>query len=150
MVWNKARKDLLIVGYGQYEFGSQKDGLIAFWSLKNPRFPHACIPTTFGVTALDFSSNSPSLLAVGFYNGNVAVYDARNMKELEPVMQTSVSSGKHNDPVWKLEWIDSASDHGESIVSISTDGRVTQWSLKKVRIIMFCFTYYCLKLSYRH
>ena len=55
--------DLLTVGYGQFEFCSQKDGLMAFWSLKNPFYPHATIPATSGVTALDFSSSSPNLLA---------------------------------------------------------------------------------------
>jgi hypothetical protein len=55
--------DLLTVGYGQFEFCSQKDGLIAFWSLKNPFYPHATMLTASGVTALDFSSSSPNLLA---------------------------------------------------------------------------------------
>ena len=73
------------------------------------------------------------LCAVGFYCGNVAIYDVRNPKDPMPVAKTSVSTGKHNDPVWKVQWIDSNSDHGESLVSISTDGRVTQWFLKKVR-----------------
>lgn len=72
------------------------------------------------------------LYAVGFYCGNVAIYDVRNPKDPMPVAKTSVSTGKHNDPVWKVQWIDSNSDHGESLVSISTDGRVTQWFLKKV------------------
>ncbi|XP_024536381.1 WD repeat-containing protein 78 isoform X1 [Selaginella moellendorffii] len=131
MVWNKTSRDLLSVGYGEFEFGTQKGGLIAFWSLKNPRYPHATIPTHSDVTALDFSTNSPNLLAVGFYDGNVAVYDAKNYKEREPLMQTGASTGKHNDPVWKLQWIDATSDHGETLISISTDGRVSQWSLKK-------------------
>lgn len=48
-----------------------------------------------------------------------------------PVVQSGLSTGKHNDPVWKVQWIDSNSEHGESLVSISTDGNVTQWLLKK-------------------
>eukprot|EP01018_Ginkgo_biloba_P020787 Gb_37486 [translate_table: standard] len=63
MVWNKISKDLLTVGYGQFEFGAQRDGLIAFWSLKNPCFPHSTIAAASGVTALDFSSTAANHLA---------------------------------------------------------------------------------------
>ncbi len=51
------------MGYGQFEFGIQKRGMIAFWSLKNPRYPHAMITTKSGVLTLDFAIASPSLLA---------------------------------------------------------------------------------------
>lgn len=56
-------KNLLAVGYGEFEFAKQRDGMIAFWSLKNPRYPHSIIATKSGVTALDFATASPSLLA---------------------------------------------------------------------------------------
>jgi hypothetical protein len=32
--------------------------------------------------------------------------------------------------VWKLQWVERG-EVGESLISISTDGRVTQWSIKK-------------------
>ncbi|MCO5579194.1 hypothetical protein L7F22_033047 [Adiantum nelumboides] len=131
LVWNRVSKDLLTVGYGQFDFGSQKDGLIAFWSLKNPCYPHATITAASGVTALDFSTSTANLLAVGFYSGNIAIYDVRSPKDAMPVVQSGLNTGKHNDPVWEVQWIDSNSDHGESLVSISTDGNVTQWFLKK-------------------
>ncbi|CAM6013417.1 unnamed protein product [Sphagnum balticum] len=130
MAWNKANKHLLAVGYGQFEFGIQKRGMIAFWSLKNPRYPHAMITTKSGVLTLDFAIASPSLLAAGFYSGNVAIYDIRNPKE-GPVIQSGFETGKHNDPIWKVQWVDHSSEHGESLVSVSTDGRVSQWSIKK-------------------
>jgi hypothetical protein len=40
-------------------------GLVAFWSLRNPEYPERLIHTLTGVTALDFSSRIPNLLAVG-------------------------------------------------------------------------------------
>ena len=47
----------------------------------------------------------------------------------------SDSSGKHTGPVWQLKWIekDRGSDEqrAEVLVSISQDGRVTQWSIRK-------------------
>jgi hypothetical protein len=68
---NHLRKELLAVGYGQYEFDSQQGGLVAFWSLKNPRWPDWVFHSHCGVTALAFSKLQPSLLAVGFYDGMV-------------------------------------------------------------------------------
>jgi len=72
--------------------------------------------------------------AVGFYSGNVAIYDVRNPRDLEPMVKSSFATGKHSDPVWKVQWVDHAAENGESLVSISTDGRVSQWSIKKVRL----------------
>src|SRR5690348_3856393 len=37
----------------------------------------------------------------------------------------------HLDPVWELQWVDRGDERGESLVSISSDGRVIQWSIKK-------------------
>ena len=65
MTWNKGCRDMLAVGYGQFEFEKQRGGLLAFWSLKNPQFPEWTISTEQGVTALDFSAASPNLLAGG-------------------------------------------------------------------------------------
>lgn len=59
-------RHLIAVGYGEFEFGNQRDGMIAFWSLKNPRYPHAMLPTQSGVTSVDFATSSPSLLAGAF------------------------------------------------------------------------------------
>ena len=130
MASNKIQQDLLAVGYGEFKFMEQKDGLIGFWSLKNPQYPEFMIRTECGVTALDFSASNGNLLAVGMYNGTVAIYDVRS-REQTPVLESGHQGGKHSDPVWKLRWIDLGSDRGESLVSISTDGRITQWSIKK-------------------
>ena len=52
-----------------------------------------------------------------------------------PIVKSTVATGKHSDPVWKVQWVDHSHEHGESLISISTDGRVSQWSIKKVRIV---------------
>ena len=36
MAWNRLNPDILAVAYGQFDFGAQRDGLVLFWSLKNP------------------------------------------------------------------------------------------------------------------
>jgi WD40 repeat protein len=130
--WNDANEDLLAVSYGQFEFSHQKDGLVLFWSLRNPEFPQRVINLPCGATSLAFSSAHPNMLAVGLYNGSVAIFDARKDDE-QPVVESGMSGtgGKHLDAVWQVQWVDKGSERGESLVSISTDGRVTEWSLKK-------------------
>ncbi len=71
----QVRKDVLAVGYGHFNFGPQQPGLVAFWSLKNPGHPLWTFPTRSGVTAVDFATQSPSMLAVGLYDGTLAVHD---------------------------------------------------------------------------
>ena len=47
----------------------------------------------------------------------------------------SLSPGKHTAPVWQIKWIEkergSGDETAEVLVSISTDGRVCQWSIRK-------------------
>ena len=78
MAWNRVRRDMLVVGYGSFDFREQaQGGLVAFWSLKNPAYPDWIIEVPSGVTSVDFSEASPNLLAVGLYSGSVRVYDVR-------------------------------------------------------------------------
>ena len=51
--------------------------------------------------AIDFHPTHTSLLAVGMYDGTVAVYDMRH-KSTKPIFASSVRTGKHNDPVWQV------------------------------------------------
>ena len=71
------RQDILAVGYGQFEFGSPLPGLVALWSLKNPGYPLWSFTTSSGVTAVDFSAHNPNMLAVGLYDGTLAVHDVK-------------------------------------------------------------------------
>ena len=38
---------------------------------------------------------------------------------------------KHMDPVWQGKWVNKGAERGEALVSISTDGRVVEWGMKK-------------------
>ncbi len=38
---------------------------------------------------------------------------------------------KHMDPVWQVKWVNKGAERGEALVSISTDGRVVEWGMKK-------------------
>lgn len=118
MSWNSENTDLLAVGYGKVDFVPDSSlskgpngeelseeelgsGLVLFWSLRNPDYPEKVLRTPYAITSLDFSKRNPTLLAVGFYNGDIAVYDIRREHDWEKPMETSTGmSGSHSDPVW--------------------------------------------------
>ena len=64
---------------------------------------HRSFETQSGVTAIDFSSSNPNILALGLYSGAVAVYDVRQ-KQGTPSMESDAATGKHSDPVWKVRF----------------------------------------------
>lgn len=43
--------------------------------------------------------------------------------------------GKHTSPVWQLQWVSrdqgGGDERDEILVSVSADGRVTKWSIRK-------------------
>lgn len=108
----------------------QPPGPQAFWSLKNPQHPLWTFETPSGVTSLDFSETQPNLLAVGRYDGTVTIYDVASRK-VTPMMESTLAQGQHSDPVWNLKWVRRGTEGLEILVSVSTDGRVVQWSIAK-------------------
>ncbi|KAK1942870.1 WD repeat-containing protein 78 [Phytophthora citrophthora] len=179
LAWNTANEDLLAVSYARTEpfnpsglgdstpspangpnkpgqtsqppgSGEKRDGLVLFWSLTNPEYPERIYHLPVSVTSIDFSTAHPYLLAAGFADGVVAIYDTRKddstatpstgatttpgddtaLKHVPvPIATSSGMSGKHLDAVWQVRWV--ARGGGESVVSVSSDGRVVEWSLKK-------------------
>lgn len=53
-----------------------------------------------------------------------------------PSLSSSAGSGQHSDPVWQVCWVDRGLEQEERLVTISTDGRVTQWATTKVRLAL--------------
>ncbi|NXX21193.1 WDR78 protein, partial [Podargus strigoides] len=135
MAWSKVNPDLLAVGYGAFVFKEQEKGLACCWSLKNPTWPERIFQCENSVTALDFSMASPNLLAVGMYNGTIAIYNVRSRKDAV-LLDSSESSNKHTGPVWQLRWVEQDRDatgdgKKERLICISADGRVTEWLIHK-------------------
>ncbi|XP_064372403.1 dynein axonemal intermediate chain 4 isoform X2 [Dromaius novaehollandiae] len=135
MAWNKLNPDLLAVGYGEFDFKEQKSGLVCCWSLKNPMWPERVFQCEHGVTTLDFSMASPNLLAVGMYNGIVAIYNVQSRNNAA-LLDSSECLDKHIGPVWQLKWVEqdrgtTGDDKGEILISISADGRITKWLIRK-------------------
>nr|XP_046249819.1 dynein axonemal intermediate chain 4-like isoform X3 [Scatophagus argus] len=131
MALNKENPDILAVGYGGFDFSSREKGLMCCWSLKNPTWPDRVLHCHSCVTSLDFSANNPSQLAVGMYDGSIAIYDVYNMA---CIANSSKCSDKHLHPVWQVSWIRqkmslSRRDTAEALVSVSADGRISMWFL---------------------
>ena len=83
---------------------------------------------------LDFHPNNPALLAVGCYDGTVMVFDIRS-KSNKSIYSSSVRTSKHTDPVWQVSWqkeVDATKQL--NFFSISSDGRVMNWSLMKNKL----------------
>lgn len=133
--WNTRYTDLFAVGFGSFDFLKQQTGAICFYSLKNTHFPERTYLTESGVCSLDWHPSSPATLAVGFYDGSVAVYDLR-MHDRRPIYQSSsLSAQRHTDAVWQVRW--NINDEAMGILSfcsVSTDGQVLEWKLMKSKL----------------
>uniref|UniRef100_A0A672YAT6 Dynein axonemal intermediate chain 1 n=1 Tax=Sphaeramia orbicularis TaxID=375764 RepID=A0A672YAT6_9TELE len=147
LCWNKKYQDLFAVGMGSYDFSKQGHGMLVFYSLKNSAFPEYIYPTSSGILCLDIHELHSHLVAVGFYDGCVAVY---NLKEegQEPVYKSTAKTGKHTDPVWQVSPVaNDDMDNNHNFYSVSSDGRVVSWTLVKVRytntLIIHCYYSIC-------
>jgi hypothetical protein len=132
MDFNMANPDLLAVAYGEFDMDETKQmktGIIAFWTLKNPQFPEKIIRTEFSVTCCEFSKRNPNFIACGDSHGGIAIFDV-TLNSNKPIAESKDLDGKHTDIVWEVHWIDRA-EKGEILVSISGDGKVIEWSMKK-------------------
>ncbi|CAF3188834.1 unnamed protein product [Rotaria socialis] len=134
LCWNEKNHDLLTVGYGKFQYNNDKQGLVCCWNVKNPEFPERYYQTDAGVTSLSFSLKRPNLLAVGLFNGNICIFDL-NQNNTSPIVDTNENDKKHSKPVWQIYWNEQDRlfeiNNIETLVSISSDGRMTQWILRK-------------------
>ena len=110
-----------------------QEGLVLFWSLRNPDYPEKILRTPHAVTAVEFSKQNPMVLAVGLANGDVNIYDVKREGSSwgVPIESSAGMEGSHLEPVWQLKWIVKGAERLETLVSISTDGRILEWNMKK-------------------
>ncbi|GBF93018.1 dynein intermediate chain [Raphidocelis subcapitata] len=130
IAWSPAYTDMFAVGYGSFHFHRQTGGLVAIHSLKNPAAAENVFVTASGVMAVDFHPTFPNLLAIGCYDGSVAVFDARR-RGGAPLYQATARSGKHSDAVWQVAWQEDELQKTLQFASVSTDGDVVLWTLTR-------------------
>jgi dynein intermediate chain 1 len=112
----------------------QAKGLILLYSLKNPSYPEFAYETESGVMSIDYHNEYPYLIAAGFYDGTVAVYNTAESSQTAKY-SSSARSGKHTDPVWQVKWQKDDLDGNMNFFSVSSDGRVVQWTLTKNELV---------------
>nr|XP_015218819.1 PREDICTED: dynein intermediate chain 1, axonemal isoform X2 [Lepisosteus oculatus] len=134
LCWNQTYKDFFAVGHGSYDFTKQGRGMLLFYTLKNSTFPEYIFPTHSGVMCLDIHQGCPYLVAVGFYDGCVAVYNLKEEGE-QPTYRSTAKTGKHTDPVWQVKWQKDDMDNNHNFFSVSSDGRVVSWTLVKNELV---------------
>ncbi|KAK7116011.1 dynein intermediate chain 2, ciliary-like isoform X2 [Littorina saxatilis] len=134
LCWNPTYKDLFAASYGSYDFMKQGNGLIVFYTLKNPSFPESAYETDSGVMCLDIHPDHPYQVAAGFYDGSVAVFNTVERKD-GPVHRCTAKNGKHTDPVWQVRWQKDDADNNMNFFSVSSDGRVVHWTIVKNEMI---------------
>ncbi|XP_013008849.1 dynein axonemal intermediate chain 1 isoform X5 [Cavia porcellus] len=130
LCWNPKYNDLFAVGHGSYDFMKQSRGMLLLYSLKNPSFPEYIFSSESGIMCLDIHVDHPYLVAVGHYDGNVAIYNLKK-PQAQPSFRSSPKSGKHTDPVWQVKWQKDDMDHNLNFFSVSSDGRIVSWTLVK-------------------
>lgn len=84
------------------DFCKQGHGVLIFYTLKNHSFPEYIYTASSGIMCLDIHQQHSYLVAVGFYDGHVAVYNLKKRGEMEPVYKSTAKIGKHTDPVWEV------------------------------------------------
>ncbi|XP_061788209.1 dynein axonemal intermediate chain 1-like isoform X2 [Nerophis lumbriciformis] len=131
LCWNVIYPDFFGVGLGSYEFSKQGRGMLLFYTLKNSTYPEYIFPTSCGVLCLDVHKQHSYLVAVGFYDGCVGVYNLKN-KGLDPEYKSTSNTGKHSDPVWQVRW---QKDNSLNFYSVSCDGRVVSWTIMKNELV---------------
>ncbi|XP_054666392.1 dynein axonemal intermediate chain 1 isoform X2 [Grus americana] len=132
--WNPKYKDLFAVGYGSYDFMKQGQGMLLLYTMKNPSFPEYVFSSESGIMCLDFHNDHPYLVAVGFYDGNVAIYNLKKAT-YQPSYKSSAKSGKHTEPVWQVKWQKDDMDNNLNFFSVSSDGRIVSWTLVKNELV---------------
>jgi hypothetical protein len=134
MDFNRLNQDLLATAYGEQTASSSitSPGLICLWTLKNPDHPERIIRTRTPVTSLDFCTEHAHLLAAGFADGSVAVYDIREQNaDDRPSLESQFATGKHAAAVTDLKWSTRGNERVSTLTSASVDGTIKQWSMKK-------------------
>ncbi|KAI8818423.1 WD40-repeat-containing domain protein [Fimicolochytrium jonesii] len=138
---NKENEDIIAVAYGDQKPGPNPVlGLVLCWNVKNPEWPERIYRSAYACTSLSFSNATPNLLACGYINGAIQIYDIRHPEpDSPPLLTTAELPGRHRDPVWELQWVEreraeeggGGSGAGEWLISVGTEGRVVGWTVKK-------------------
>ncbi|XP_017805271.2 dynein intermediate chain 1, axonemal isoform X3 [Papio anubis] len=144
LCWNPKYRDLFAVGHGSYDFMKQSRGMLLLYSMKNPSFPEYMFSSDSGIMCLDIHVDHPYLVAVGHYDGNVAIYNLKKPHS-QPSFRSSAKSGKHSDPVWQCsksyssQFLDTYDAHNMAVDAVS-------WNPYHTKVFMSCSSDWTVKI----
>ncbi|XP_024125382.1 dynein, axonemal, intermediate chain 1, paralog 2 isoform X2 [Oryzias melastigma] len=131
LCWNRRYLDMFAVGLGTENYSDRQcGGMLLVFSLKNPTYPEYAYQTDSGVRCLDIHPQQSYLVAVGFYDGNVAVYNLK-MEKPEPMCASTPKTKKHMDAVTQVCWQKDDINNNQNFYSVSLDGHIVSWTLVK-------------------
>ncbi|KAI8850615.1 WD40-repeat-containing domain protein [Chytridium lagenaria] len=120
----------IAVAYSVLQF-QQMPANISFdsyiWDVENPNVPDQTLTPPSPLVCVKYNPKDPHILVGGSYNGLLSYWDTR--KGPYPV-DTSAIEKSHRDPVYNLSWVQSKS--GAEFFSVSTDGQVLWWDIRKM------------------
>ncbi|CBZ53011.1 axonemal inner arm I1 intermediate chain dynein IC138 [Neospora caninum Liverpool] len=112
-------------------------------------FDGRALTASMSVSTANWNPGNQDLLAVAYgtspaartgtsSDGHLVLWDLRKPND-QPVLQTHPvlsmqGCSRHSDAVWDVRWVDRGADKvpGEQLLSIGGDGKVYQWTMKKV------------------
>lgn len=134
--YNSFNTDMIAAGYGNTRVVDNclSNGVLAVWTVKNCNVPLRFYESSAPVTSLSFSKTNPNLLAMGDFQGSLKIFDVRR-KAKQPIMcSDDLDELKHLESILEIDWVcksQGREDQAESLVSISADGKLLEWSMKK-------------------
>ncbi|XP_050705726.1 dynein axonemal intermediate chain 1-like isoform X2 [Eriocheir sinensis] len=120
--------DLFAAAYTDADAKEEIAGLLCVYTLKNPVSPERVYHTPSGVTSIHFHPKVGRLLAAGWSDGRVVLYDV--CPTTPRALSCTITSGKHLLPVTQVRWIETSPGEDVSFFSVAQDGRLTQWHLR--------------------
>ncbi|KAJ3016496.1 UNVERIFIED_CONTAM: Dynein intermediate chain 2, axonemal [Siphonaria sp. JEL0065] len=119
----------IAVAYSQLDFQKTPANMSFdsyIWDVENPNVPDQTLTPSSPLVCIKYNPKDPHILVGGSYNGLLSYWDTR--KGAYPV-DTSTIEKSHRDPVYNLSWVQSKS--GCEFFSVSTDGQVHWWDIRK-------------------
>jgi dynein intermediate chain 2 len=103
------------------------------WDISEPNSPLTELRTQSPLTCCQYNPKNSDWLVGGCYNGVLNYYDLR--KGPLPAAKSAVEVG-HYDPVYDVVWLQSKT--GTECASVSSDGRLLFWDIRKFEVMDEC------------
>lgn len=125
--WSPVYPDLLAAAYTTGDIGGPEGGgMLCLYTLKNPATPERVFHTPCGVLCLHLHPKHGYVVAAGWSDGTVVMYDVKIPTRPITITSTCLNE-KHLLPVTQVRWMETEPGEDLCFFSVSLDGRLTQW-----------------------